>query len=95
MSGVSDDRQRRHRDQGLTWIPRLAVGALVVPGDILDEILQGLFVASLLALAEGTGHVHGRGREANCNRQCGGGLLRRWSLCSRWRHEQLVRDGMG
>lgn len=71
------------RDPVLTWIPRLAVCALVVPRDILDEVLQGLFVASLLALAEGTGHVHGgcrKGREANCNRQCGGSLLRRRSL---------------
>ena len=30
---------RRHRDSGLTWIPRLAIGALVVTGDILYEIL--------------------------------------------------------
>lgn len=83
VSRVSGGRQRDTRDQRLTWIPRLAVCALVVPGDILNEVLQGLFVASLLALAEGAGHVHGgyvKGSEANCNRRCGGGLLRRWSL---------------
>lgn len=76
-------KETETRDGGPTWIPRLAVCALVVPWDILDEVLQGLLVASLLALAEGTGHVHGRcrkGREVNCNRQCGGGVLRRWSL---------------
>lgn len=34
----------------LTWIPSLAVGASVVARDTLDEILQDLLVARLLAL---------------------------------------------
>lgn len=39
VSSVSDGRQGDTRDPGLTWIPRLAVCALVVPGDIMDEVL--------------------------------------------------------
>lgn len=39
VSRVSDGRSQDMRDQRLTWIPRLAVRALVVPGDILNEVL--------------------------------------------------------
>lgn len=42
----------------LTWIPSLAVGTCIVPGYILNEILEGLLVARLLALAHGAAHAH-------------------------------------
>lgn len=47
-----------------TWILGLAVCTCVVPRDIVNEILKGLLVARLLALAEITVHVCDReGRE--------------------------------
>ena len=39
-----------------TWIAGVAVCAVIVPGDLVDEILEGLLVARLLALAQNGGH---------------------------------------
>ena len=39
-----------------TWISGVAVGALIVPGHVLHELLQALLVARLLAFAEWPGH---------------------------------------
>lgn len=39
-----------------TWVPDMTVGAVVVSGDLVDEVLKGLLVARLLALAESGGH---------------------------------------
>lgn len=43
-----------------TWVSGLAIGTCVVPRDILNEVLEGLLVARLLALAEVAAHVHCR-----------------------------------
>lgn len=59
LSRLAMASKQRHRGSGPTWIPRLAVCALVVTGDILHEVLESLLVASLLALAEGSGHIRG------------------------------------
>lgn len=44
------------RGQERTRIPRLAIGAKVVSGDIVKKFLQAFLVARLLALAQGRGH---------------------------------------
>lgn len=47
---------------GLTWIPGVAVGANVITGYILYQVMKCFLVARLLALAERP--VHGRGEQA-------------------------------
>ena len=51
---------------GLTWIAHTAVCADAIPGNRLDEVLQGALVARLLALVQGGGHGSGSwcGRES-------------------------------
>jgi hypothetical protein len=44
-------RNARREGGPITWIPSLTVGAKVVSGNALEEVLQGLLVARLLALA--------------------------------------------
>jgi hypothetical protein len=43
----------------LTWVPGLTVGTKVVAGNSLDEFLQHLLIARLLALAHEPGHGRG------------------------------------
>ena len=55
--GHDSTAEREERGgQLITRIPGLTVGAKVVSGDALQEILQRLFVARLLALAQCRGH---------------------------------------
>lgn len=49
--------ERQESTVVLTWVPRLAVCAQVVPRYGLDQIVKDLFVTRLLALAQDTGHV--------------------------------------
>ncbi|KAI1032468.1 hypothetical protein LB505_005147 [Fusarium chuoi] len=42
-----------------TWITRVAVSAHIIARGVLHEILQGLFVPRLLALAHDTRHGGG------------------------------------
>jgi hypothetical protein len=44
-------RAQEREGYGLTRIPCLTVGAKVVAGNVVEEVLQALFVARLLALA--------------------------------------------
>lgn len=39
-----------------TWVARMAVGADIVPGDSLHQLIKLLLVARLLALAQSSGH---------------------------------------
>jgi hypothetical protein len=51
VRGVRLRGLRREKAYGLTRIPCLTVGAKVVAGNVVEEVLQALFVARLLALA--------------------------------------------
>ena len=53
----ADSRKSHVSVNWLTWIPRSAIGASVVPRYRLQKILQHALIASLLSLADGAGHV--------------------------------------
>ena len=56
VSKALDMVKRSGQRRALTWVARLTIGTKVVSRNAVNEILQDLFVARLLALAECSRH---------------------------------------
>lgn len=59
MLRTAVSKEKRSERVGIvaqTWVPCLTIGAEVISGNGLNQIVQGFFVARLLALAQYTRH---------------------------------------